>query len=70
VRKATLVSVLAKAGPGLRLNEHMECDDGEIVFRDAGKMGLEGIVSKPKDSATVPADHPAGRQHTASSSSS
>jgi hypothetical protein len=48
----------------------MECDDGEIVFRDAGKMGLEGIVSKPKDSATVPADHPAGRQHTASSSSS
>jgi hypothetical protein len=24
VRKATLASVLAKAGPGLRLNEHIE----------------------------------------------
>ena len=50
MRKATLVSVLAKAGPGLRLNEYMECDDGEIVFRHACKMGLEGIVSKRKDS--------------------
>ena len=50
MRKATLVSVLAKAGPGLRLNEHMECDDGEIVFRHACKMGLEGIVSKRRDS--------------------
>ena len=49
MRNATLVSVLAKAGPGLRLNEHMECDDGEIVFRHACKMGLEGIVSKRKD---------------------
>ena len=50
VRKATLVSVVAKAGPGIRFNEHMECDDGEIVFRNACKMGLEGIVSKRKDS--------------------
>jgi ATP-dependent DNA ligase len=50
VRNATLVSVLAKAGPGLGQNEHMECDDGEIVFRHACKMGLEGIVSKRKDS--------------------
>ena len=36
---------------GIRLNEHMECDDGEIVFRHACKLGLEGIVSKRKDSA-------------------
>ena len=50
VRKATLASTLAKAGPGIRFNEHMECDDGEIVFRHACKMGLEGIVSKRKDS--------------------
>jgi hypothetical protein len=28
-----LVSVLAKAGPGLRLKEHLEHDDGEVVFR-------------------------------------
>jgi bifunctional non-homologous end joining protein LigD len=46
VRKATLASVLAKAGAGLRLNEHMEHDDGEVVFRHACKLGLEGIVSK------------------------
>jgi hypothetical protein len=51
VRKATLASVLAKSGPGIRLNEHMECDDGETVFRHACKMGLEGIVSKRKDSS-------------------
>jgi bifunctional non-homologous end joining protein LigD len=50
VRKATLASVLAKAGPGLRLNEHIEHDDGEMVFRHACKLGLEGIVSKRKDS--------------------
>jgi ATP-dependent DNA ligase len=50
VRKATLASVVAKAAPGLRLNEHLEHDDGETVFRHACKMGLEGIVSKRKDS--------------------
>ena len=41
VRKATLFSVLAKAGPGLRLNEHLEHEDGELVFRHACKFGLE-----------------------------
>jgi bifunctional non-homologous end joining protein LigD len=46
VRKATLASVLAKAGPGLRLNEHLEHDDGGVVFHHACKLGLEGIVSK------------------------
>jgi bifunctional non-homologous end joining protein LigD len=46
VRKATLASVLAKAGLGLRLNEHLEHDDGDLVFRHACKLGLEGIVSK------------------------
>jgi bifunctional non-homologous end joining protein LigD len=50
VRKATLTSVLAKAAPGLRLNEHLEHDDGEVVFRHACKLGLEGIVSKRKGS--------------------
>ena len=38
VRKATLASILAKAGPGIRFNEHIE--------GVACKMGLEGIVSK------------------------
>jgi bifunctional non-homologous end joining protein LigD len=50
VRKATLTSVLARAGAGIRFNEHMEFDDGETVFRHARKLGLEGIVSKRKDS--------------------
>ena len=42
VRKATLLSVVAKANAGIRFNEQ--------VFRHACKMGLEGIVSKRKDS--------------------
>jgi bifunctional non-homologous end joining protein LigD len=46
VRKATLASVLRKAAPGLQLNEHLEHEDGEVVFPHACKMGLEGIVSK------------------------
>jgi ATP dependent DNA ligase domain len=50
VRKAALANVLAKAGDGIRLNEHIE-EDGPTVFRHACKFGLEGIVSKRKDSA-------------------
>ena len=50
VRKATLASILAKASPGIRFNEHIE-GDGPTVFAHACKMGLEGIVSKRKDSA-------------------
>jgi bifunctional non-homologous end joining protein LigD len=50
VRKATLSSVVVKAGAGIRFNEHIEAD-GPTVFAHACKMGLEGIVSKRKDSA-------------------
>jgi bifunctional non-homologous end joining protein LigD len=50
VRKATLASVLAKSHHGVRLNEHIEHDDGAIVFAHACRMGLEGIVSKRKAS--------------------
>jgi bifunctional non-homologous end joining protein LigD len=49
-RKATLEMILAKAGAGIQFNEHME-GDGGTVFRHACKLGLEGIVSKRKDSA-------------------
>ena len=49
VRKATLASVLSRAAPGLRLNEHIEAD-GPTVFAHACRMGLEGIVSKRKNS--------------------
>jgi ATP-dependent DNA ligase len=50
VRKATLASIVAKAHPGIRFNEHIE-GDGPTVFAHACKLGLEGIVSKRKDSA-------------------
>src|SRR5262249_27962348 len=50
VRKATLASIVAKARPGIRFNEHIE-GDGPTVFAHVCKLGLEGIVSKRKDSA-------------------
>jgi bifunctional non-homologous end joining protein LigD len=49
VRKATLASIVGKARSGLRFNEHIE-GDGPTVFAHACQMGLEGIVSKRKDS--------------------
>ena len=49
ILKRALVSILAKARPGIRFNEHIE-GDGPTVFAHACKMGLEGIVSKRKDS--------------------
>jgi bifunctional non-homologous end joining protein LigD len=50
VRKATLASLLARAAPGLRFNEHLDEADGPLVFAHACKLGLEGIVSKRRDS--------------------
>ena len=37
--------------PGLRLNEHLEEQDGPLVFAHACKLGLEGIVSKRRSSS-------------------
>jgi bifunctional non-homologous end joining protein LigD len=45
VRKATLASLLRSCSPGVRFNEHLT-HDGNVVFRHACKIGLEGIVSK------------------------
>jgi ATP-dependent DNA ligase len=50
VRKATLASVLSRAAAGLRFNEHLDEEDGSLVFAHACKLGLEGIVSKRRDS--------------------
>jgi len=50
VRKTTLASVLARASSGLRFNEHLDGADGPTVFQHACKLGLEGIVSKRRDS--------------------
>jgi bifunctional non-homologous end joining protein LigD len=51
-RKLDLSRLLAKAGPGVRLNEWMDGDeiDGATMFAHACKLGLEGIVSKRRDS--------------------
>jgi bifunctional non-homologous end joining protein LigD len=38
VRKATLASIVAKARPGIRFNEHLE-GDGPTVFAHAFKLG-------------------------------
>jgi ATP-dependent DNA ligase len=43
--KIRLARLLARAAPGIELNEHTDAD-GTAVFRHACKMGLEGIVSK------------------------
>jgi bifunctional non-homologous end joining protein LigD len=40
---------MAKARHGIRFNEHID-GDGPTVFAHACKLGLEGIVSKRKDS--------------------
>jgi bifunctional non-homologous end joining protein LigD len=42
--------MIVRAGTGIRLNEHIG-GDGPIVFQHACKLGLEGIVSKRKDSS-------------------
>jgi hypothetical protein len=39
-----------KAAPGLRFTEHMDEEDGPLVFQHACKLGLEGIVSKRRES--------------------
>ena len=45
MRKATLASLLRARLPGLQFNQHLT-HPGDIVFRHACAMGLEGIVSK------------------------
>jgi ATP-dependent DNA ligase len=44
-RKILLARLLARARPGLQVNDHLAAA-GDVVFQHACKMGLEGIVSK------------------------
>jgi len=48
VRRATLRSLIKRAGPGIRLSDHLE-GDGVAAYRHACRMGLEGIVAKRRD---------------------
>jgi bifunctional non-homologous end joining protein LigD len=49
-RRATLASLLRKSIQGIRLSGHLDAADGDLVFRHACTMGLEGIVAKRRDS--------------------
>ena len=49
-RKATLARLLSRSTEGIQINEHLEHDDGGLVFEHACRLGLEGIVSKRKGS--------------------
>jgi bifunctional non-homologous end joining protein LigD len=48
-RRKALVRLLRQAGEGVRLSEHLDGADGEIVFKHACALGLEGIVAKRRD---------------------
>jgi len=48
-RKVLLTELLHGSNLSIVLNEHFE-EDGEIVFREACKLGCEGIVSKRRGS--------------------
>ena len=52
VRKSALARLVARAEPGVRFNEHIDAD-GLDVFNHACLLGLEGIVSKRRESRYV-----------------
>jgi len=47
-RKAKLAKLLSRVHDGIYFNEHLD-EDGELIFKHACRMGLEGIVSKRRD---------------------
>ncbi len=53
-RKAALAALIGRAGTGrIRPSDHWDAD-GEVVWREACRLGLEGIVSKRADAAYRP----------------
>lgn len=52
-RKRLLETLLKKAHDPIRISEHLT-EEGEVVLRHACRMGLEGIVSKLRDSPYRP----------------
>ncbi len=53
-RKAALAKVLQRSRDGIQIVEHIEAVDGATVFEQACKLGLEGIISKRRDSVYRP----------------
>ena len=52
-RKRLLEGLLAPASGAVRISEHLS-DKGEVVLRHACRLGLEGIISKLRDSPYQP----------------
>jgi bifunctional non-homologous end joining protein LigD len=48
-RRNALIKLLIGAEAGLQLSEHIDDADGDLLFRHACAMGLEGIVAKRRD---------------------
>jgi ATP-dependent DNA ligase len=53
-RKAALSKLLRLPLAGIRYCDHLDIDDGELVFAHACALGCEGIVSKRKGSTYRP----------------
>jgi bifunctional non-homologous end joining protein LigD len=49
VRRDSLASLLRGGHEGIQFSEHIDGADGDIVFRHACKLGLEGVVAKRRD---------------------
>ena len=45
-RKAALARLIRPQQSGIRIVDHLEFDDGEMIFEHACHLGCEGIVSK------------------------
>jgi bifunctional non-homologous end joining protein LigD len=45
-RKAALSKLVRPQYPGIQIVDHLEFDDGEMIFEHACELGCEGIVSK------------------------
>ena len=59
VRKATLASVLAKSGPGIQLNEHIE-GDGPTIFNHASSSSSRASSQSARTRFTAPVARPIG----------
>jgi bifunctional non-homologous end joining protein LigD len=55
IRKADLAQLLADPVDGIFTAEYEQGDSGDVLFKVARNMGLEGIVSKRLDRPTAPA---------------
>ena len=45
-RKAALCRLIRPQYPGIQFLDHLEFDDGQMIFEHACELGCEGIVSK------------------------